>query len=132
MGDLIQEVTMKAKRDFEGFRSGDIVAVSVRVREGEKERIQIYRGRVIRVSGAGASRSFTVRKISGGVGVERTFPFASPVVADVKVISHGKVRRSRLYYLRNLKGKAANIESELFQNSEEQPKEQVSESKEQV
>lgn len=114
MLDIIRRVTLKtnplAKEDF---KSGDTVEVSVKVREGEKERIQLFKGVVTKIEGAGASRSFTVRKISDGVGVERTFPFASPSVEKIKLISKGQVRRARLYYLRKLAGKAARIDSEL-------------------
>jgi large subunit ribosomal protein L19 len=112
--NLIRKVTSTPKNTkIQEFRSGDTVEVSVKVKEGEKERIQVYKGLVTKVQGKGVGASFTVRKISSGIGVERTFPFASPAVDSVEVISHGKVRRSKLYYLRNLQGKAANIESEL-------------------
>ena len=116
MLELIRRITMKspisAKMDQE-FKSGDTVEVSVKVREGEKERIQVFKGVVMKIEGSGASRSFTVRKISDGVGVERTFPFGSPSVEKVKLIAHGKVRRARLNYLRKRAGKAARIESEM-------------------
>jgi large subunit ribosomal protein L19 len=116
MLDIIRRITNKAsmatKSDQE-FLSGDTVEVAVKIREGEKERTQAFKGVVTKIEGAGASRSFTVRKISDGVGVERTFPFASPSVEKVKLISRGTVRRARLYYLRTLAGKAARIESEL-------------------
>lgn len=93
--------------------SGDTVNVFVKVREGEKERVQVYSGTVIKVQGAGSNRTFTVRKISDGVGVERCFPFASPAVEKVELVSRGQVRRAKLYYLRNLKGKKARINSDL-------------------
>jgi large subunit ribosomal protein L19 len=93
----------------ENFRAGDSIEVSVKIKEGEKERTQAFRGTVIKIQGRGVSRTFTVRKISDGVGVERTFPFASPSVERVKVIARGEVRRSKLYYLRDLKGKKARI-----------------------
>ena len=93
--------------------SGDTVGVYVRVKEGEKERIQLFRGIVLKIQGSGMGRSFTVRKISSGVGVERTFPFTSPAIDRVEVIATGKVRRARLFYLRNLKGRAARLESSL-------------------
>jgi large subunit ribosomal protein L19 len=117
MLDLIRKVTLKRhnRKPLVEFNPGDTVEVSVRVKEGEKERIQIYKGVVIKFQGAGISRSFTVRKISDGVGVERTFPFASPSVEKVDVVSRGKVRRGKLYYLRNLEGKAARINSEWAQ-----------------
>lgn len=112
--NLVRRVTQRAANPQVGtFRSGDTVNVFVKVREGEKERTQVYKGIVTKTQGKGASRSFTVRKISAGVGVERTFPFHSPSVEKVEVISTGTVRRSRLYYLRDLEGKAAKIESSL-------------------
>ncbi len=99
--------------ELPSFKSGDTVAVHVKVKEGEKERIQIFKGNVIKVQGSGSGRSFTVRKMSGQVGVERTWPFGSPAIAKVELVAVGKVRRSKLFYLRNLRGRAARIESEL-------------------
>jgi large subunit ribosomal protein L19 len=92
------------------FRPGDTVRVHVRVREGDKERIQIFQGVVIGKRGGGTRETFIVRKISGGIGVERIFPRHSPVVDKIEVVRHGKVRRAKLYYLRDLRGKAARIE----------------------
>jgi large subunit ribosomal protein L19 len=114
MLDLIRRITLgkQAHRVPEDFRAGDTVEVFVKVKEGEKERIQLFKGVVIKLQGAGVSRSFTVRKISDGVGVERTFPFSSPIVEKVVVISQGIVRRSKLYYLRGLEGKKARIQSD--------------------
>jgi large subunit ribosomal protein L19 len=97
------------KTDITDFRVGDTVAVHVRIREGEKERIQLFEGIVIRRRRGGRSATFTVRKISYGVGVERTFPLHAPAVEKIDLVSRGQVRQSRLYYLRNLKGKAARI-----------------------
>ncbi len=112
--NLVRRVTVKtANKNIQKFNTGDTVNVSVKVKEGEKERVQVYKGVVTKIQGAGAAKSFTVRKISAGIGVERTFPFASPAVEKVDVISYGKVRRSRLFYLRGLEGKAARIQSEL-------------------
>lgn len=91
------------------FRPGDSVAVSYRIIEGNKERIQIFKGDVIRMQGKGATRTFTVRRIASGVGVERTFPFNSPNVSEVVVNKRGRVRRAKLYYLRDLTGKKARI-----------------------
>ena len=108
-----------AKKSFPQFRAGDTVEVYVRVKEGEKERTQLYKGIVIRIKGSGVGRSFTVRKISDGVGVERTFPFTNPFVQRDEVISQGQVRRSKLYYLRALEGKAAKVKSELVTASSE-------------
>lgn len=111
---LIRRISVKPKNTQIGdFSSGDTVSVYVKVREGEKERIQMFKGTVIKMQGSGAGRSFTVRKISAGVGVERTFPFNSPIIDKVEVLTHGTVRRAKLYYLRGLEGKAAKIESEL-------------------
>ena len=92
------------------FRPGDTVKVHVRVVEGDKERIQVFQGVVISRRGGGTRETFTVRKISGGIGVERIFPLHSPSVDKIEVVRHGKVRRAKLYYLRALRGKAARIE----------------------
>jgi large subunit ribosomal protein L19 len=97
------------KKDREGFGPGDTVRVQVRVVEGEKERIQAFEGVVIRRRGEGGRASFTVRRISYGVGVERTFPLHSPRIERVQVVRRGVVRRSKLYYLRDLAGKAARL-----------------------
>lgn len=119
--DLIRKISMSTPNSKIGeFSSGDQVNVYVKVKEGEKERLQLYKGVVTKVQGSGAGRSFTVRKMSAGVGVERTFPFSSPVVDRVEVLTHGKVRRARLYYLRDREGKSAKIESELVQTSREE------------
>jgi large subunit ribosomal protein L19 len=112
--NLVRRVTAKAaNKNINAFNSGDTVNVYVKVREGEKERVQVYKGIVTKIQGNGVAKSFTVRKISAGVGVERTFPFISPAVDKVELVSHGKVRRSKLYFLRGLEGKAAKINSEL-------------------
>ncbi|HEY1078838.1 MAG TPA: 50S ribosomal protein L19 [Bdellovibrio sp.] len=112
--NLIRRVSVKpANKNIQSFDSGDTVNVYVKVKEGEKERVQLYKGIVTKLQGNGAVKSFTVRKISAGVGVERTFPFASPALDKVEIVNIGKVRRSKLYYLRALEGKAAKIESEL-------------------
>lgn len=111
---LIRRLTVKAlSNKIDSFSSGDTVNVFVKVREGEKERTQVYKGVVIKIQGSGAAKCFTVRKISSGVGVERTFPFRSPLVERVEKLATGKVRRAKLYYLRGLDGKSARIESEL-------------------
>ncbi|WP_413578664.1 50S ribosomal protein L19 [Bdellovibrio sp. HCB290] len=112
--NLVRRVSIKAaNKSIQAFDSGDTVNVYVKVKEGEKERVQLYKGIVTKIQGAGAAKSFTVRKISAGVGVERTFPFNSPILEKVELVNIGKVRRSKLYFLRNLSGKAAKIESEL-------------------
>jgi large subunit ribosomal protein L19 len=97
------------KKDRDGFGPGDTVRVQVKVIEGEKERTQAFEGVVIRKRGEGARASFTVRRISYGVGVERTFPLHSPRIEAVQVVRRGQVRRSKLYYLRDLAGKAARL-----------------------
>jgi large subunit ribosomal protein L19 len=98
------------KTDRPDFRAGDNVKVHVRVVEGEKERIQVFQGVVIGRKGGGTRETFAVRKLSGGVAVERIFPLHSPSVAKIEVVRQGRVRRAKLYYLRNLRGKAARIE----------------------
>jgi large subunit ribosomal protein L19 len=119
--NLVRRVTAKpANKSINTFRSGDTVNVYVKVKEGEKERVQLYKGVVTKIQGNGVARSFTVRKISAGVGVERTFPFISPALDRVEIVSHGKVRRSKLYFLRDLEGKAAKINSELASGKEQE------------
>lgn len=100
---------MTKKPEMPNFRAGDNVIVNYKIIEGDKERIQAFRGDVIQIKGQGATKTFTVRKISNGVGVERIFPFVSPNIVDVTVTKRGKVRRSRLFYLRGLVGKKARI-----------------------
>jgi large subunit ribosomal protein L19 len=95
------------------FSAGDTVKVHVKIKEGEKERIQLFEGTVIKRGNHGAGKSFIVRKVSHGVGVERIFLESSPSVAEVEIVSRGKVRRSKLYYIRGLEGKAAKIESDV-------------------
>lgn len=112
--NLIRRVSIKAPTSkIPAFGAGDTLNVYVKVKEGEKERTQLYKGIVVKIQGAGAAKSFTVRKISAGVGVERTFPFVSPSLDKVEVLTTGKVRRAKLYYLRGLDGKAAKVESEI-------------------
>jgi large subunit ribosomal protein L19 len=103
------KIANEPKVDIPEVAPGDTVKVSVKVLEGDKERNQIFQGVVIRVRKAGAGASFTVRKLSYGVGVECSFPFHSPLLEKVEVLRHGKVRRAKLYYLRGLSGKAARI-----------------------
>ncbi len=95
------------------FEIGDTVRVSVNIREGDRERIQMFEGTVIAKRGSGVAETFTVRRLSYGVGVERVFPVNSPNVVDVKVVRHGKVRRSKLYYLRGRVGKAAKVKEQI-------------------
>lgn len=110
MNPLIQELTKdQIRTDLPDFRSGDTVRVHVRVVEGSHERIQIFEGVVIKKKGAGISATYTVRKMSSGIGVERTFPVNDPRVAKVEVKRQGRVRRAKLYYLRERHGKSARI-----------------------
>jgi large subunit ribosomal protein L19 len=105
--DLIEKPFLR--RDLPTFRPGDTVKVHVRVVEGNRERVQVFQGVVIRRSGGGLRETFTVRKVSFGVGVERTFPLHSPSIARLEVVQRGRVRRAKLYYLRDLRGKKARI-----------------------
>ena len=111
--DLVKFVEEQAiaKKDFPAFKSGDTVSVHYKIREGNKECIQIYQGVVIQRNSAGANETFTVRKMSNSIGVERIFPINSPNIEKVEVNSYGKVRRAKLFYLRALTGKAARIKS---------------------
>ncbi len=108
--EAVQQIEREQMRiDIPDFRAGDTIKVHVKIREGEKERIQVFQGIVIKKTKGLASARFTVRKISGGVGVERIFPLYSPWIDKIEVIARGRVRRSKIYYLRNLRGKAARI-----------------------
>lgn len=110
MSKLIEEITQEQLRsDIPDFRPGDTVRVHAKVVEGDRERIQLFDGVVIQRRGAGISETYTVRKISSGVGVERTFPVHTPRVDKIEVLRQGKVRRAKLFYLRDLHGKAARI-----------------------
>jgi large subunit ribosomal protein L19 len=111
MNQLIRELEKEQmKQDIPAFRPGDTVRVHVKVIEGQRERIQLFEGVVIRRRGSGVSETFTVRKISYGVGVERTFPLHSPKIDKIEVVRQGRVRRAKLYYLRDRVGKAARIQ----------------------
>src|ERR671914_682007 len=105
--DLVERPYLRD--DLPDFRAGDTVRVHVRVVEGERERVQVFEGVVIRRRGSGLSKTFTVRKVSFGVGVERTFPLHSPMIAKVEIASRGDVRRAKLYYLRSRVGKKAKV-----------------------
>ena len=108
--DIIKQIEREQMRtDIPAFKSGDTVKVHLRIVEGEKERIQVFQGNVIRIQRGTTGATFTVRKISDGVGVERILPLPSPFIDHIEVVSEGRVRRSRLYYLRALRGKAARI-----------------------
>ncbi|MBS44908.1 MAG: 50S ribosomal protein L19 [Nocardioides sp.] len=110
MTNVIDELGAASKRtDIPAFRAGDTIKVHVKVVEGTRSRVQVFQGVVIRLQGSGVGRTFTVRKVSFGVGVERTFPLHSPIFETIEVETRGDVRRAKLYYLRNLRGKAAKI-----------------------
>ena len=105
--DLVDRAHLRT--DIPGFGPGDTLKVHVRVVEGTRERVQVFQGVVIRIKGSGVRETFTVRKVSFGVGVERTFPMHSPIIAKVEVVTRGDVRRAKLYYLRDRVGKAAKV-----------------------
>lgn len=108
--DIIKQIENDQLRENElNFRVGDTIAVDYRIKEGNRERIQVFEGTVIKIQGKGSRKTFTVRRVSLGVGVERTFPLHSPRVEEVRVIRRGKVRRAKLYYLRSRQGKAAKV-----------------------
>lgn len=109
--DLIKLVhqQLNPQPKFPEFKAGDSIVVSYKIIEGAKERIQDFRGDVIQIKGSDASKTFTVRKISNGVGVERIFPYSSPNIVEIKLLKKGKVRRAKLFYLRDLVGKKAKI-----------------------
>jgi large subunit ribosomal protein L19 len=110
MTNVLNElVSDKLRSDVPDFRAGDTIKVHVKVVEGSRSRVQVFQGVVIRIHGSGVGRTFTVRKISFGVGVERTFPLHSPIFETIEVVTRGDVRRAKLYYLRNLRGKKAKI-----------------------
>lgn len=114
MLDLVKLVQADALRtDLPEFKAGDTVNVHVRIREGNKERIQQYQGVVLQRRNTGATETFTVRKISNGVGVERIFPLHSPTIEKIEIMKRGVVRRARIFYLRNLAGKAARIKEKV-------------------
>jgi len=113
--NIVQQIGREQLRsDIPEFRPGDTVKVHVKVIEGQRERIQVFEGVVIKRRGTGISETFTVRKISYGVGVERTLPLHSPKIDHIEVARRGKVRRAKLYYLRNLRGKKARIKEKMY------------------
>ena len=110
MSNVIDELAGSAKRDdLPEFRAGDTLKVHVNIVEGNRSRVQVFQGVCIKIQGSGIGRTFTVRKVSFGVGVERTFPLHTPVIDRIEVVTRGDVRRAKLYYLRDLRGKAAKI-----------------------
>jgi len=114
--DLIKYVheQLTPRKDLPKFRPGDNISVSYKIIEGAKERIQVFRGDVIQINGEGATKTFTVRKMSNGVGVERIIPFSSPAIDNIEVLKRGKVRRAKIYYLRELTGKKAKIKERRY------------------
>ena len=106
--DFVQE-QLARKTEFPNFKAGDNIVVNYKITEGDKVRIQAYRGDVLQIKGHGANKTFTVRKISNSIGVERIFPYSSPSIDSIEVLKRGKVRRAKLYYLRELVGKKARI-----------------------
>ena len=119
--DISQLVEVKTNPNIPKLAPGDTVKVSVKVIEGDKERIQVFRGVVIRIRNGVDGGNFTVRRVSQGIGVERTFLFQSPLVEKVEVVQHGKVRRAKLYYLRGRSGKAARIKEKRVDKTAKQP-----------
>jgi len=112
--NIVDQITKEQLRtNLPVFRPGDTLRVHVKVVEGQRERVQVFEGVVIKRRGAGVSETFIVRKVSNGVGVERTFPLHSPKIDKIEVMRRGKVRRAKLYYLRNLRGKKARIKEKL-------------------
>jgi len=116
LSSTVNAVESTVIRTLPAFSSGDTVKVHVKIKEGEKERLQVFEGTVIKKSNHGAGKSFTVRKISHGVGVERIFLESSPSIGKLEIVSKGKVRRSKLYYLRELEGRAARVERDVQTN----------------
>jgi large subunit ribosomal protein L19 len=115
MMDVLETLEKEQMRvDIPDFRPGDTVKVHAKIREGQKERIQVFQGVVIRKRKGNTGATFTVRKVSYGIGVEKIFPLHSPLIDRIEIVSRGKVRRARLYYLRKLRGKAARIKEKRF------------------
>ncbi|MBM3302507.1 MAG: 50S ribosomal protein L19 [Deltaproteobacteria bacterium] len=113
--DQIEKEQMRL--DLPSFRPGDTVKVHVKIVEGNRERIQVFEGAVIAINRKGSRTSFTVRKVSYGIGVERVFPLHSPMIDKIEVVNRGRVRRSKIYYLRKLRGKAARIKDRMYRPS---------------
>ena len=111
---IAEESFAQGKKELPKFKSGDTVTVAYRIVEGNKERVQQYRGVVIKIAGHGETKRFTVRKMSDNIGVERIFPMNSPFIESIVLNSEGKVRRTKLYYLRALRGKAARIKKKVY------------------
>ena len=121
--DLLSVVESKyTKKEIKKFNPGDTVKIHIKIKEGDKERVQVFEGVVIQRRGKGTGETFTVRKTSAGVGVERIFPVHSPYISRITVVKKGRVRRAKLFYLRKLKGKAAKIEGKKVVESKEDKK----------
>ena len=116
------EQELSEQHDLPVFKAGDTVAVSYKIREGEKERLQVFQGTVIQRRGIGVNETFTVRKVSGGMGVERVFPITSPFLESIKVTKTGAVRRAIIFYLRNRTGKSARIKEKIFVKTDKKKK----------
>ncbi|MFP5470704.1 MAG: 50S ribosomal protein L19 [Bacteroidia bacterium] len=117
--DLVRQITKEIVelREFPAFRAGDTVTVHYKIKEGNKERIQQYQGVVLQRRGVGATETFTVRKMSGNIGVERVFPIASPAIDKIEVNKHGSVRRARIFYMKERTGKASRIKEKKFSDT---------------
>ena len=111
---IAEQAMAGEKKEYPEFRAGDTLTVTYKIKEGDKERLQKFRGVVIQRRGAGSTETFTIRKVSNGVGVERIFPFASPFIESIVLEKRGKVRRARIFYLRNLTGKKARIKERTY------------------
>ena len=111
---IAEQAMAGEKKEYPEFRAGDTLTVTYKIKEGDKERLQKFRGVVIQRRGAGSTETFTIRKVSNGVGVERIFPFASPFIESLVLEKRGKVRRARIFYLRNLTGKKARIKERTY------------------
>ena len=122
MKQIAQVEQAYMRDDFPEFGSGDTIRVHVKIKEGDKERIQIFQGIVIGRRGGGTGATFTVRKISSGIGVERVFPLHSPNIDKIEMVRKGQVRRNKLYYLRELTGKSARIKEQLTDAQKDNPK----------
>jgi large subunit ribosomal protein L19 len=115
--NIIEQIGKEQMRlDLPAFRAGDTIKVHVKIVEGNRERIQVFEGAVMGINRKGAGTSFTVRKVSYGIGVERVFPMHSPMIDRVEVVNRGRVRRAKIYYLRKLRGKAARIKERMYSN----------------
>lgn len=127
MSNLLEAIKeeLRFKTNFPEFKAGDTITVHYKIKEGDKERVQNFTGIVIQIKNEMATRTFTVRKISHGVGVERIFPLNSPFIESIDIVKRGKVRRARIYYLRNLSGKSARIKEKLNFGKKEEEKTEV-------